>query len=209
MIVCCHTQIDRQWSDAELQQKLNLLPQKMQQDALRKRLWLDKQLAISGKLLLMEVLKHFDPGLLLKDIQYNQYHRPYFNADFDFNIAHSGNIAICCGTIEGKVGVDIEQGKEIDLSDYADYFTTNEWNLINNSTDKFDAFYNCWARKEAVLKAIGTGFHTPLLAVNVSEDVVRYDGVAYYLQELNIQTEYKCNIASTMKQSISLYPVVI
>ena len=56
MIICCYAQIDRQWSEQELADKLLLLPVNLRADALRKRQWIDRQLNIAGKLLLMEVL---------------------------------------------------------------------------------------------------------------------------------------------------------
>jgi 4'-phosphopantetheinyl transferase len=197
MIICCYTEINYQWSEQELAEKLALLSGKLQQQALRKRQWIDKQMSVAGKLLLLSLLKEFDSKLILSDLQYNTYHRPYFNAEFDFNIAHSGNMVTCCGTDIGQIGIDIEHIKEIDLSDYTDYFTTNEWNIIDNYSNRSSGFYDFWTRKEAVLKAIGSGFHTPLSSVDVSEESVVYDDITYHIQPLEINQEYKCHLATS------------
>ncbi|HJP63420.1 MAG TPA: 4'-phosphopantetheinyl transferase superfamily protein [Mucilaginibacter sp.] len=197
MIICCYAQIDRQWSEQELADKLLLLPENLHAEALRKRIWIDRQLNIAGKLLLVEVLKQFRQSLSLHDLQYNTHHRPYFNNSIDFNIAHSGNLVICCGTNVGKIGADIEQVKEIDLAEYHDHFTANEWNIIRNYPDILNGFFNFWTRKESILKAIGTGLHTPLSSVDVANDDVNYDDVAYYIQKLNIDAGYPCHIATT------------
>jgi 4'-phosphopantetheinyl transferase len=199
MIACYYTETTHPWSEQELTDRLVLLPPKLRQEALRKRGWLDRQLSVLGKLLLIKLLKELglQKKLSLTDLQYNIFHRPYFNATFDFNIAHSGNMVTCCGSLNGKVGMDIELIKKIDLDDYTDHFTENEWNHINRSSDRQERFYHYWTRKEAALKAIGTGFHTPLASVDVAGESLVYDDHEYHFQTLNIDESYKCHIAST------------
>lgn len=210
MIVCCYTQIKKQWGEQELTDKLLLLPEDQRQSVQRKRRWIDKQLTIAGKLLLIKALQALgaEGQFKLSGLHYNSHKRPYFDGNIDFNISHSADIVICCATDQGQIGVDIEEIKEIDLADYPDYFTSNEWRYINAHTSKFDGFYNFWTRKEAVLKAIGTGFHTPLDEVDVSEDIISYDNITYYIQRMDIHDNYKCHMATTIKQNdIRLLPV--
>ena len=201
MVICCYTEIKHQWSEQELADKLALLPENLRQQALRKRRWIDRQLSVAGKLLLIRLLAEFNSYFTLSHLKYNTYHRPYFNAEFDFNIAHSGNMVICCGTDTGQIGIDIEQVKEIDLDDYLNYFTKNEWDKIDHYPKRFNGFYNFWTRKEAVLKAIGSGFHTPLSSVDVSNESVVYDDIIYHIQSLEIDPNYKCHIATTQISS--------
>ena len=132
--------------------------------------------------------------IVCPDGHYNSW---YFDAPMDFNIAHSGNIVMCCGTLLEQVGIDIEEVKPINLEDYTDYFTPNEWDQIHGSANSQEAFYYFWTRKEAIIKAIGTGFHTPLSSVDVSGDNLAYEGITYYLYQLNIKAGYKCHIACT------------
>jgi 4'-phosphopantetheinyl transferase len=207
MIICCHSEITRQWDERELADKLLLLPPDLQQAALRKRRRIDKQLSIAGKLLLQQVLKEMDGTLLLSDLQYNAHNRPYFDGNIDFSISHSGTRVICCATDQGKIGIDIEHVKTISLSEYPDYFTKNEWDYIDGHEDEFKGFYNLWTRKEAILKAIGTGFHTPLSSVDVVADSVEYGGVIYHIQPLPIAADYPCHIASTTNETVSLMPI--
>ena len=198
MIICCYTEISHQWSEQELVDKLLLLPEELRQEALRKRQWIDRQLSVAGKLLLLRLLKELKSQLSLSDLKYNDYLRPYFDAGIDFNIAHSGNIVVCCGTVEGQAGIDIEEVKEIDLTDYTDYFTPNEWRHINSYPNQYDGFYDFWTRKEAALKAIGTGFHTPLSSVDVSGKSLSYDDQTFFFQSLNLSENYKCHLAATV-----------
>ncbi|HWD87641.1 MAG TPA: 4'-phosphopantetheinyl transferase superfamily protein [Mucilaginibacter sp.] len=208
MIICCHSEIPREWDKQELSNKLDLLSPALQEAALRKRRLIDKQLFIAGKLLVREVLKEFDlEHHSFHDLEYNTHKRPYFNAGVDFNISHSGNRVVCCGTVQGVIGIDIEHVKVINLDDYPDFFTQNEWDFIHSHADKFDGFYKIWTRKEAVLKAIGTGFYTPLNSVDVVEDTVEYDGLIYYIQSVEIAGGYPCHIASTVQDEIKLMPV--
>ena len=205
MIICCHSEITRQWNEQELTDKLLLLPSILMQAALRKKQWMDMQLSVSGKLLLVEALKQLGTeSISLDDLKYNTHHRPYFDADVDFNIAHSGNIVVCCATDSGQIGIDIEQINEIDLADYSDYFTPNEWGIINGHTNRFEGFYDFWTRKEAVLKAIGTGFHTPLSSVDVSDDEIKYDDITYHIRPLQIANGYKSHFAATIKPGDAL-----
>ncbi|MBS1524840.1 MAG: 4'-phosphopantetheinyl transferase superfamily protein [Bacteroidetes bacterium] len=202
MIFYCYTEIGRQWNEHELTDKLILLPEDLRRQALKKRRWIDRQLSIAGKLLLLEVLKQLPGGraLSLEDLKYNKHQRPYFNADIDFNIAHSGNMVICCATNSGKIGVDIEQVKEIHFDEYSDYFTRGEWAYINRHANKLKGFFKFWTRKEAVLKAAGTGFDTHLLTIDVSEDHIIYDDVHYHIVPLDIDRRYHCHIAFTREQ---------
>jgi 4'-phosphopantetheinyl transferase len=201
MIICYYTELNHHWSEQELVDKLVLLPEELRQEAMRKRLWIDRQLSIAGKLLLLRLLKELKCELSLSDLKYNDHLRPYFDAGIDFNIAHSGNIVVCCETVDGQAGIDIEEVKEIDLTDYTDYFTPNEWRHINNYPNKYEGFYDFWTRKEAALKAIGTGFHTPLSSVDVSGKSLRYDDHTYYFQPLNISEGYKCHLAATVSSA--------
>ncbi len=201
MIICHYTEFNQQWSDQELADKLSLLPEKLQQQALKKRLWIDRQLSIAGKLLVSQALQKMGCSPNLADLKYNAYQRPYFDNCPDFNIAHSGNIVICCAADKGQAGIDIEHVKEIDLSDYPDYFTPNEWNKINSASIPYEGFYDIWTRKEAVLKAIGTGFHTPLSSVDVSGDDLIYDDTTYHIKSLAIHKDYECHTATTESQT--------
>jgi len=197
--------LTRQWDGQELSEKLGLLSPALQEAAMRKRRWIDRQLFIVGKLLVLEVLRGLGVGnYSFSDLKYNTHKKPYFDSGVDFNISHSGDRVICCGMAQGIIGIDIEQIKTINLDEYPDYFTQNEWDYIYNHADRFEGFFNLWTRKEAVLKAIGTGFHTPLNSVDVVEDVVGYDGITYHIQPVGIAPGYPCHVASTVKDEIKL-----
>lgn len=208
MITCWYTVIKHKWDEQKLADKLALLPPDLQQQLLRKRQWMDRQLSLAGKLLLLKLLEQRNSKYSMAELKYNSYRRPYFDGGPDFNIAHSGNIVIFCAADQGQVGIDIEQINELDFADFTDFFTINEWTHINKHPNKFDRFYNFWTKKEAVLKAIGSGFHTPLNAVDVSGESLIYDNITYQMTSVDVDPAYKCHLAATVyPQNIRLQEI--
>jgi 4'-phosphopantetheinyl transferase len=208
MIACYHTEITRSWTVDELQNKASSLPAAIRENIMAKRNNLDVQLSASGYLLLLELIKYFKVDVSLKDIVFDEYKRPGFTNGFDFNISHSGNRVICCATDDGKVGVDIEEIKPIKIN-LDDYFNPAEQQHIRAAQNHDSELIKYWTRKEAVLKAIGTGVFTPLFDIDVSTDIVRYDEETYNLSPLMIDSEYKCCIAYTTVQQLYLHKVTL
>jgi 4'-phosphopantetheinyl transferase len=194
MIFCYHTEILSPWANDELQQKMELIPDGIKRQILLKRNHLDVQLSVCGNLLILALIKHFEVDLTLAEIVYNDYKRPYFNDGFDFNISHSGNRVVGCATLNGKVGIDIELTKPINLN-YDDYFTTTEQQKIRTAKNPDTEFFNYWTRKEALLKAVGTGVYTYSFI---------YKGDNYHLSPIDIAADYKACVAYTAEQEISI-----
>jgi len=83
-----------------------------------------------------------------------------------FNATHSATQALVAFGCERRIGVDIEQVRR-DLDHFAlmqKYFAVEEQAELAQlpSPDRLRAFFDCWTRKEAYLKATGTGLLTPL-----------------------------------------------
>jgi 4'-phosphopantetheinyl transferase len=83
-----------------------------------------------------------------------------------FNLSHSGDWAILAVARRGPLGVDIERTREMnDAAGLARrYFSAAEvavWESLA-STEQTTAFFRCWTRKEAYLKALGDGLRAPL-----------------------------------------------
>jgi 4'-phosphopantetheinyl transferase len=96
--------------------------------------------------------------------------------DLHFNVAHSGELALVAVTTDCAVGVDVERVRPVRQRDEIArrYFAPAEIDAILavDQTQRTAAFLRCWARKEAILKAIGTGLGYPLdaFAVPVGAD---------------------------------------
>lgn len=89
-----------------------------------------------------------------------------------FNVSNSQAIALCAVTLNRELGVDVEHVQSpYDVDGLAQQFfaPTEVAQLYSLSEDqRFNAFFNCWTRKEAVLKAVGTGLTFPLDKVIVT-----------------------------------------
>ena len=89
-----------------------------------------------------------------------------------FNLAHSGDLALIAVALNCEIGVDIEQIRPVHhLEQLARrYFHPAEATAVcaTDVTCRAIAFLRCWTRKEAVLKAIGSGIQYPLDAFQVS-----------------------------------------
>lgn len=83
-----------------------------------------------------------------------------------FNMSHSAHMALIGLADRGEIGVDIEVRHAIsDLHDLArHHFSAQEAQAlarIKREEDALTAFLQCWTRKEACLKALGTGLSLP------------------------------------------------
>lgn len=83
-----------------------------------------------------------------------------------FNLSHSGKWALCAVGRRGPLGVDVERLRPMRDADGVArrYFAAAEvaaWECLAEA-DKPAAFFRCWTRKEAYLKALGDGLRAPL-----------------------------------------------
>jgi len=96
-------------------------------------------------------------------------------ADLQFNLAHSGDLALFAIAIGCDVGVDVEQIRPVAHADrIADrYFHPAESRAIASAADEVrdDNFLRCWAGKEAVLKSLGSGVTGSLATFQVPTGV--------------------------------------
>jgi 4'-phosphopantetheinyl transferase len=91
-----------------------------------------------------------------------------------FNLSHAGELALCGVAREQPLGVDIEVVRE--LADLRALSRSTFSALEQRQFDALDpalqpeAFFAAWTRKEAVIKAMGTGLSTEPSRIEVSID---------------------------------------
>ena len=80
-----------------------------------------------------------------------------------FNLSHSENEAALAISNGFEVGIDVEQFRPIEESLPLEVFSTRERAQFTALPDaeRQNVFFESWARKEACLKALGTGFILP------------------------------------------------
>ena len=91
-----------------------------------------------------------------------------------FNLSHSGKVGVIGFTKNSRIGVDVELMKEdLEFESMAKHhFSAEEYQLLLQQSGKRlrDYFYRCWTRKEALIKAEGSGISYPLDSFVVSMD---------------------------------------
>jgi 4'-phosphopantetheinyl transferase len=104
--------------------------------------------------------------------QYGSKGKPCIDSRLKFNVSHSGDLAVFAFAAELEVGIDIEQARSVpDMHQIASHFFSIEECADLQSVDidrHSEAFFNCWTRKEAYIKAIGDGLSIPLDSFRVS-----------------------------------------
>ncbi|MDQ6665547.1 MAG: 4'-phosphopantetheinyl transferase superfamily protein [Acidobacteriota bacterium] len=89
-----------------------------------------------------------------------------------FNVSHSGELAVFAFTLDGELGIDIEHVRPMpDMREIAvQYFCEEEAEELMALPDdvRERAFFLCWTRKEAYIKAMGDGLSTALNAFRVT-----------------------------------------
>lgn len=89
-----------------------------------------------------------------------------------FNLSDSEDLAILGVTLDGKLGVDVERLRPLrDMEALARrYFSAAEQAEYGglDPSERMEAFYSCWTRKEAWLKAKGEGLAVDLRSFDVT-----------------------------------------
>lgn len=93
-------------------------------------------------------------------------------ADLRFNVSHSGDMAVYGITLGREIGVDIEQRSRILSAERIpeSFFSPGEVRALRAlpEAEQNAAFFRCWTRKEAYIKACAKGLHMPLDSFDVT-----------------------------------------
>jgi 4'-phosphopantetheinyl transferase len=138
----------------------------------------DRQRFVAARSLLRTILASYlitDPKELR--FSYSKKEKPslgpaYADSEITFNVSHSGGIALCAFARRRDLGVDVEKLRhDFDVEAIARrFFSAREQQQLGDlpATEKVHAFFSCWTRKEAYIKATGDGLSLPLTQFDVS-----------------------------------------
>lgn len=136
---------------------------------------------------------------------YNNYGKPSLAGEesLQFNMSHSHEVALVAVTRDAAVGVDVEHIRaDFASEDIATrFFSRLEVETFNSlpKDQQVAAFFRCWARKEAYIKAIGKGLSQPLdgfdvtLAPSDPAALLRAgeeDALTWSLSDLDVASDY-------------------
>ena len=149
-------------------------------------------------------------------LSYTKYNKPYLKySDLKFNLSHSENMLLIGFTLNYDIGVDVEKMEEFPEADDVakNFFSSYEYKSFSllQSNERTEGFYNCWTRKEAFIKAIGSGLSYSLkefdvtLAPGSDSKIIKIkndkaEGENWSLFSLDLISNYKAAVAVRMKE---------
>lgn len=167
----------------------------------RYRFIADQNRHILGRAALRYLIKSYlKTPLAAIQIENGENDKPYLVApsqELSFNISHSADkILLAIDLKKELVGIDVERvdqqyGFE---SVIKDYFTTEEQAYILEK-DCRTRFFQLWTRKEAIVKAVGTGLTDDLNIINVLNNYTITDSKEFLMHSFRIDEEYLGAIA--------------
>lgn len=210
---------------AETTRLQTLLSQDELQRALRYRFAKHQERFIIARAMLRHILSLYigEPPERIQ-FEYGPQGKPALTkSKVQFNVSHSDDMAVYAVSF-AEVGIDIEKIEEKDHDALAKrFFSETEQTALAalTKTERMAAFYQMWAGKEAVVKAIGNGLYAALRDFTVqltARQVLKSKQEDIYLEQLSIDPEYAAAVATcqpitavfywqwTLKGPISLTP---
>lgn len=96
----------------------------------------------------------------------------FHESQLRFNMSHSHGVALYAVTEEREIGVDVEHVRADFASDdiARRFFSPHEVGVLSEFPEdgRVAAFFSCWTRKEAYIKATGRGMSQPLDGFDVT-----------------------------------------
>ncbi len=134
---------------------------------------------------------------------YGDYGKPALDGRLHFNLSHSHGLALLAVTEGRQIGVDVEHIR----ADFATeeiarrFFSRLEVDSFNwlPKQEQVAAFFRCWTRKEAFIKATGKGLSQPLdkfdvtLAPGLAAALLRVDedeASRWTMSDIDVGSDY-------------------
>ncbi len=159
-------------------------------------------------------------------LEYGKRGKPSIREHFglNFNTSHSGGLAVFAFALNSEIGIDLELIRPLpDMCDLATRFFCREETeeLMDVPADQRErAFFLCWTRKEAYIKAVGDGLYlaldsfrvtlhpdAPVAFVHLDHD--RFAARAWSLHNVNVAPGYAAAVAyHSPTRIINLQPML-
>jgi 4'-phosphopantetheinyl transferase len=134
-----------------------------------------KQYAVTRACLRLILGNYLSLEPLSLELHYGEHGKPCLPDRYgpmEFNVSHSDGLALLAFSWERMLGVDVERIREdVEVDDIAKrFFSAAEQAALAQlpAQERRHAFFSCWTRKEAFIKARGEGLSLPLHQFDVS-----------------------------------------
>lgn len=140
----------------------------------RFRFWRHRRRYIAGRGILRVLTGHYlNKSPATVKFSYSKYKKPHLpGSNIQFNLSHSKETALYAFCLTADIGIDLEKIRPIDDAEgiAARFFAPSEYARFQSLPveEKNKAFFSCWTRKEAFIKAVGEGMSFPLADFDVS-----------------------------------------
>lgn len=171
-----------------------------------------------GRAIVRGVITGINSQLKIRDFSFSGFGKPFeADSDIQFSISHSGEMVWTAFCRESPVGIDVEKIISIqEIFELAEIFHPEECAAIREQLpNNINAFYRCWTRKEAILKATGLGLNSPLDSFQVQTEPNTENWLIslpeintmschvknekeWTTQDIKTHTEYQCSVAALM-----------
>ncbi len=165
----------------------------------------ERAVRLSGKLLLekavREILGPIAAKKMWEDWEHSPGKKPRFRTlPFHFSTAHSGALSVVAVAKKGPVGVDVEEIKSIDWTHFEAWLHPAEKEKMRAAPDSSLTLLQLWTRKEAILKAAGTGIADADLAMlNTVVNPALFSGRSFVWKPLFLEEKYVGAVAQIMR----------
>lgn len=162
-------------TDSQLCRSRRVLTSDEMRRASRFRFDRDRKRFVMARALLRHILSAYTGWEPCRhSLEYNPYGKPFLRDGnpLRFSVSHSGGEALYAIAHDRDIGIDIEHIRSMEDTDaivdrfFSEAEKATFHSLPENAKNR--AFYSCWTRKEAYVKALGMGLSYPLDAFTVS-----------------------------------------
>ena len=149
-------------------QSFKLLSEDERERAAKFRFEKDRQHFIIARGVLRQVLALYLPEKPeTLQFEYGRNGKPFLPKNpIQFNLSHAGKVALIALTKKNIIGIDVEViNPKMEVERVAQHFFAKgeiECLMSLPKSQRHEAFFNCWTRKEAFIKATGDGLSFPL-----------------------------------------------
>ena len=186
--------------DSEIEKYLEILPEFMKEDVRRYKYAADQKSRLIARLMLQLSMKNTNGIALIHNWKRDNNNKPFIEGWNPFSIAHSADLVLFAYG-DTPMGIDIEKKIELNYEEMLQYFHPKEQEYIIRSKNSKEAFYEIWVKKEAVLKAIGTGIVNGLKEFDCLAESINYEGNSWYFHPLQLDTEYTSYLCTLCKEN--------
>lgn len=204
MIEIWYSNID-DFSENAYLEELSHFPEIIRQEVEKPHSIHERKLKLLGRMLVRHYEISEGRDFSWENWKYGRFGKPKVEGGTHFNISHSGSI-VAVAFSEDELGLDIEQYASVEANKISKFLHPLEREFIEKSDDQISSLFYVWTRKEAFLKAIGTGLQERLTETNCLEHTVRRDET-WFIQSEKIMTNDWLAVCSQKMRGLEIKEV--